>query len=147
MFKCVWGSASQGLCNSPDKDQDYTPTSLSWKKACEQLHMSVTEVASAGKCMKVRSVSSLHVAASQDASGRLITADHFCNISSHLQRPHIFTVSGQMQILSQLTRQATQRCCLCSEVTSNPYSSSEGLRCTHYTSSNETAQHEGKSTQ
>lgn len=100
--------------------------SLSCREACEQLHMSVTEVTLAGKCMKVRSVSCLHVAASQDASGRLMTADNLCNISSYPQRPHIFTVLAQTQSLSQLTQQATQHCCLCNEVTSDPSSSSEG---------------------
>lgn len=84
--------------------------------------MPVIEVTSAGKCMNVRAVSCLHVAASRDASGRLMTADNFCNISSHPQRPCMFTVLAQMQILSQLTWQATQHCCLCSEVANDPSS-------------------------
>jgi len=111
-------------CVYPKKDQDYTPTSLSCKEACEQLHMSVTEMTSAGKRMKVRSVSCLHVAASQDASGRLMTADDFCYISNHPQRPCIFTVLAQIQILSQTLSSGNQHCCLCSEVTNDPSSSS-----------------------
>lgn len=72
----------------------------------------------------------LYVTVSQDASPRLMTADIFCSISSHPQRPCIFTVLAQMQILSQLTWQATQQCCLCSEVTNDPSSSLEGPCCT-----------------
>lgn len=110
-----------------------------------ETYLSVTELTSAGKCMKVKWISCLHVAASQDANARLMTADHFCSVRSHPQRPHIYSLSSKA---SPITTHSAGECCLCSEVTNNPRKFFRNSKVHVFsTSYNEPAQHKGKGTQ